>query len=67
MTQFELAVQLAEEHLPGLSVAVTDRVFRFAWEEGHASGAGEVGYWYGEVAEIVKAALKEGSEHGVGR
>lgn len=56
----EVAERLAAEHLPGIPVHITDRVFSFAYEEGHASGWGEVENYYVEIAPIVIAAFNAG-------
>lgn len=62
----EGAKALAEKHLPGLPERVTDKVFEYAWEEGHASGWNEVEYVYQEVAAIAEVAYEMGRKRELG-
>ena len=55
-----LAARLREDYLHDLPVEVTDKVFRKAWEDGHASGTHEVEQQYRELAEIVALAFDHG-------
>lgn len=48
------AARLAKEHLRYVDELVTDKVFDFAWEAGHASGEHEVEQVYADLAEIVR-------------
>lgn len=61
----ELADRLAEENLePALiGTEVADKLFRTAWEDGHANGEYEVRYYYEERADAVNAAFRFGLEY----
>lgn len=48
-----LAKHLKEEHLPNSPKEVSDVVFDKAWEDGHASGEGEVAMHYSELVLFV--------------
>lgn len=58
-----LAQDLKQKYLrPGIPDEVAERVFRKAWDDGHASGNHEVEMQYDELSEIVNAAFKAGKK-----
>ncbi len=59
-TKDHMQEALRTAYLPNLPEAVTDLVFRKAWEDGHASGEHEVEQIYEDLAEIAKAAHAAG-------
>lgn len=56
--QGEWAAWLKDEYLPFASAEGAAAVYRYAWEQGHASGYGEVESVYRDLADIVATALK---------
>lgn len=49
----EFKVNLAAAFLPTMPQAVTEEVFRLAWDQGHAHGYGQVEESYMEYADLV--------------
>lgn len=52
-TKEHLREALRTAYLKDVPVAISDSVFRKAWEDGHGNGEHEVEMVYEEIAEIV--------------
>ena len=58
-----LAQDLRQKYLlPGTPDEVAEKVFRKAWEDGHASGTYAVEQEYDDLSEIANAAFKAGKK-----
>lgn len=55
----DFRAELADEYLDKPATRAADEVYRVAWEFGHAYGYSEVEHYYGEIAEVANAVLRE--------
>lgn len=69
MNRFEKAAQERDEHQKQMAASyltedlpaeVTDRLYAYAWSEGHSCGFREVENVYSEIVSLVEAAYKAG-------
>jgi hypothetical protein len=56
----EHAEEMAATYLPGLPEAVTDKVYEYAYQQGHSAGYPDIESYYADLVEVIEIAYNAG-------